>query len=196
MYYLRPQQGSVSSLIRASSTLRGSRVNTYRNTSRHRKNPNIISYREKKERSVMPWSCMWYVVQLTSKAPKLLKKHHLPNWTIHLRTLTHIQYIHVLYHYFCISVWWQINQTSGLMHRVIKDTVQKRWVHVSVYYGLCICVWYLLQFFWNTQAGIDPLSPLSVFGLIVFQKISSSQLSTNKPYKREICTQINTHMNV
>lgn len=47
MCYLRPQQGSVSSLIRANRTLRGSSVNTYRNTSRQRKNPKIISWRER-----------------------------------------------------------------------------------------------------------------------------------------------------
>lgn len=76
VYYLRPQQGSVSSLIRASSTLRGSKVNTYRNTSRHRKNPKIISYKER-EREISD-SPRCDITYLKTKSVKLQNDKNAP----------------------------------------------------------------------------------------------------------------------
>lgn len=50
---------------------------------------------------------------------------------------------------------------------------------------LCACV-YLLQLLGDAEAGVDPLSALGVFGLIVFQEVSSSQLSGYKSDQRQV----------
>lgn len=52
--HLKPQHGRVSSRSTASSTLRGSSVNTYRKASTHRKKPKIISWRRQTAESDDP----------------------------------------------------------------------------------------------------------------------------------------------
>lgn len=48
---------------------------------------------------------------------------------------------------------------------------------------------YLLQLFGDSKAGVNPFSPLCVFGFIVFQKIASGELSSYKPYQRQVYIQ-------
>lgn len=48
---------------------------------------------------------------------------------------------------------------------------------------------YLLQLLGDAETGVDPLSAFGVFGLIVFQEIASSELSSYKPDQRQIWRQ-------
>lgn len=55
--------------------------------------------------------------------------------------------------------------------------------------GICI---YLLEFLGDAEAGVDPLSALCVFGLIVLQEVASGELSCYEPEQRQVCRQKGT----
>ena len=61
------------------------------------------------------------------------------------------------------------------------------------------CKWvYLLQLLRDPKAGVHLLPPLCVFGLIVFQEVTSGQLSSYEPdqgqvYKQEVHNGLHDH---
>lgn len=55
--------------------------------------------------------------------------------------------------------------------------------------GICI---YLLEFLGDAEAGVDPLSALCVFGLIVLQEVASGEFSCYEPEQRQVCRQKGT----
>lgn len=55
--------------------------------------------------------------------------------------------------------------------------------------GICI---YLLQFLGDAEAGVDPLSTLCVFGLIVLQEVASGEFSCYESEQRQVCRQKGT----
>lgn len=55
--------------------------------------------------------------------------------------------------------------------------------------GICI---YLLKFLGDAEAGVDPLSALCVFGLIVLQEVASGEFSCYEPEQRQVCRQRGT----
>lgn len=50
---------------------------------------------------------------------------------------------------------------------------------------VCLCV-YLLKLLGDAEAGVDPLSALCVFGLIVFQEVASGELSSYESDQRQV----------
>lgn len=55
--------------------------------------------------------------------------------------------------------------------------------------GICI---YLLEFLGDAEAGVDPLSALCVFGLVVLQEVASGEFSCNESEQRQVCRQRGT----
>lgn len=47
-------------------------------------------------------------------------------------------------------------------------------------------MFYLFQLLGDAEAGVDPLSALCVFGLIVLQEIASGELSCYKSDQRQV----------
>lgn len=56
--------------------------------------------------------------------------------------------------------------------------------------GICT---YLLKFLGDAKAGVDPLSALCVFGLIVLQEVASGEFSCYESEQRQVCGQRGTN---